>query len=74
MKLSLTQKVAWSLFQLVLMLIQEEIENPDDTFLDCLFGFLDLEGKLNPTSAGYFCKVVNSLLGKRASDVIHSHC
>lgn len=48
---------------------EEEPQVPDDTFLNLLFSFLDLEGKLNPTSAGYFCKVVDSLLTKCSDDV-----
>lgn len=47
----------------------EEPENPDDTFLDALFSFLDFGGPLNHTSAGYFCKVLNSLITKRLNEV-----
>jgi len=48
----------------------EEDEVNDDTYLDELFGFLETDQQINVTSAGYFCKVVNSLFGKKTVDLL----
>lgn len=69
MKLLLTRRVLFFRVSDFSYVITEEPENPDDAALDQLFSFLDFEDKVNPTSAGYFCKVVNSLLGKRSLEV-----
>ena len=48
----------------------EKNEVFDDIFLDALFSYLNHGGIVNLTSAGYFCKIVDSLIDKRLNDVI----
>ena len=45
-------------------------QTTDYLFLGCLFDFLNVKGEVNPTSAGYFCKIVDSLLEKCSDAVI----
>jgi len=47
-----------------------ENDGTDMNYLEYIFGFIERDPPLNPTSAGYFQKLLNSLINKRGFDVI----
>jgi len=46
-----------------------ELDENEISYLSYIFQFIDREGPINQTTAGYFQKILNSLINRRGFDV-----